>query len=298
MGDLIKKLREMTGAGFVDCKKALENSNNDLDAAIEWLQKNGAAKAVKKSSNIAADGLVSISKDDENVVIYEVNSQTDFVAMNEDFKKLVDKIGKILVKNNFSSIEESLSLKDENGKTIEELTMEATAKIGEKIALRRAKKVSLKNNIGVGMYVHFDGKKASLIVCEGGNEENLKGVAMHITAMNPTYLNEKAVPSSKIEDLKLEFSKSPALEGKPEKIKESILAGMLRKELSNYTLTEQDYVVEPGKTVGKFLQDINAKEIEMIRFEVGEGIEKQEVDFAAEVAAEYRRRKRRRMRRS
>ena len=288
MGDLIKKLREMTGAGFVDCKKALENSNNDLDAAIEWLQKNGAAKAVKKSSNIAADGLVSISKDDENVVIYEVNSQTDFVAMNEDFKKLVDKIGKILVKNNFSSIEESLSLKDENGKTIEELTMEATAKIGEKIALRRAKKVSLKNNIGVGMYVHFDGKKASLIVCEGGNEENLKGVAMHITAMNPTYLNEQAVPSSKIEDLKLEFSKSPALEGKPEKIKESILAGMLRKELSNYTLTEQDYVVEPGKTVGKFLQDINAKEIEMIRFEVGEGIEKQEVDFAAEVAAQMK----------
>ena len=288
MGDLIKKLREMTGAGFVDCKKALENSNNDLDAAIEWLQKNGAAKAVKKSSNIAADGLVSISKDDQNVVIYEVNSQTDFVAMNEDFKKLVDKIGKILVKNNFSSIEESLSLKDEDGKTIEELTMEATAKIGEKIALRRAKKVSLKDNINVGMYVHFDGKKASLIVCEGGNEENLKGVAMHITAMNPIYLNEQAVPSSKIEDLKLEFSKSPALEGKPEKIKESILAGMLRKELSNYTLTEQDYVVEPGKTVGKFLQDINAKEIEMIRFEVGEGIEKQEVDFAAEVAAQMK----------
>ncbi|MBR2022492.1 MAG: elongation factor Ts [Mycoplasmataceae bacterium] len=288
MGDLIKKLREMTGAGFVDCKKALENSNNDLDAAIEWLQKNGAAKAVKKSSNIAADGLVSISKDDENVVIYEVNSQTDFVAMNEDFKKLVDKIGKILVKNNFSSIEESLSLKDEDGKTIEELTMEATAKIGEKIALRRAKKVSLKDNINVGMYVHFDGKKASLIVCEGGNEENLKGVAMHITAMNPIYLNEQAVPTSKIEDLKLEFSKSPALEGKPEKIKESILAGMLRKELSNYTLTEQDYVVESGKTVGKFLQDINAKEIEMIRFEVGEGIEKQEVDFAAEVAAQMK----------
>lgn len=288
MGDLIKKLREMTGAGFVDCKKALENSNNDLDAAIEWLQKNGAAKAVKKSSNIAADGLVSISKDDQNVVIYEVNSQTDFVAMNEDFKKLVDKIGKILVKNNFSSIEESLSLKDEDGKTIEELTMEATAKIGEKIALRRAKKVSLKDNINVGMYVHFDGKKASLIVCEGGNEENLKGVAMHITAMNPIYLNEQAVPSSKIEDLKLEFSKSPALEGKPEKIKESILAGMLRKELSNYTLTEQDYVVESGKTVGKFLQDINAKEIEMIRFEVGEGIEKQEVDFAAEVAAQMK----------
>ena len=200
---------------------------------------------------------------------------------------MIDTIGNAILNSEAKTLEDVLALPTDEG-TVNDLIIAKTAKIGEKIALRRAKKVSLKDNINVGMYVHFDGKKASLIVCEGGNEENLKGVAMHITAMNPIYLNEQAVPSSKIEDLKLEFSKSPALEGKPEKIKESILAGMLRKELSNYTLTEQDYVVESGKTVGKFLQDINAKEIEMIRFEVGEGIEKQEVDFAAEVAAQMK----------
>lgn len=288
MGDLIKKLREMTGAGFVDCKKALEASNNDLDKAIEWLQKNGAAKAVKKAGNIAADGLVAIARNDKYAIIYEVNSQTDFVAMNEDFKKLTQQIGQILLNNAFTSFEDAIHLKDASGKTIEELTVEATAKIGEKIAFRRVAKVEIKDGINVGSYVHFDNKKAALFVARGGNEEKLKGIAMHIVAMNPEYMNEEAVPSEKIKALKEEFAKSPALNGKPEKVQESIMAGMLRKELSNYTLTEQDYVVESGKTVGKYLQEIGATELEMIRFEVGEGIEKQEVDFVAEVAAQMK----------
>lgn len=288
MGDLIKKLREMTGAGFVDCKKALEASNNDLDKAIEWLQKNGAAKAVKKAGNIAADGLVAISRNEKVAVIYEINSQTDFVAMNKDFKKLANHIGQILISNSFNTLEDALKLKDSNGKSIEELTVDATAKIGEKIAFRRVKRVEIKDGINVGSYVHFDNKKASLFVAKGANEEKLKGIAMHIVAMNPEYINEAAVPTEKIKALKEEFAKSPALNGKPEKVQESIMAGMLRKELSNYTLTEQDYVVESGKTVGKYLQEIGATELEMIRFEVGEGIEKQEVDFAAEVAAQMK----------
>lgn len=288
MGDLIKKLREMTGAGFVDCKKALDASNNNMDAAIEWLQKNGAAKAVKKAGNIAADGLVSAISNDKVAVIYEVNSQTDFVAMNDDFKKLVNHIGEMLLANHFETVEDVLAIKDANGKSIEELTTEATAKIGEKIAFRRAFRVELKDGINVGTYTHFDGKKAALFVAKGGDAEKLKGIAMHITAMNPEYLNETAVPVEKINELKEEFKKSPALNGKPEKIQESILAGMLRKELSNYTLTEQDYVVESGKTVGQYLKDINATEVEMVRYEVGEGIEKQEVDFAAEVAAQMK----------
>ncbi|MBD5422891.1 MAG: elongation factor Ts [Mycoplasma sp.] len=288
MGDLIKKLREMTGAGFVDCKKALEASNNDINGAIEWLQKNGAAKAIKKSGNIAADGLVAVAKNDKVAVIYEVNSQTDFVAMNDDFKKLVIEIGQILLNNKFDE-NNFLSLKDKiTGKTIEELTMEATAKIGEKIVLRRARQIDIKDNIHVGAYAHFDGKKAALFVADGGDDDKLKGIAMHIVAMNPEYLNEQSVPANKIEALKEEFLKSPALVGKPEKIQQSILAGMLRKELSNYTLTEQDYVIESGKTVGQYLKEINAKELEMIRYEVGEGIEKQEVDFAAEVAAQMK----------
>lgn len=288
MGDLIKKLREMTGAGFVDCKKALEASNNDLDKAIEWLQKNSAVKAIKKSSNIAADGLVAVAKNDKIAVIYEVNSQTDFVSMNEDFKKLVNNIGQILINNDIND-ENIQNFKDaSSGKTIEELTMEATAKIGEKITLRRAKRISLKDGIEVGLYAHFDGKKAAMFVSNGGDAEKLKGVAMHIVAMNPEYLNEDSVPENILNELKEKISESPALKGKPDNIKESIMKGMLRKELSANTLCEQDYVVESGKTVGQYLKEINAKEIEMIRFEVGEGIEKQEVDFAAEVAAQMK----------
>lgn len=288
MGDLIKKLRDMTGAGFVDCKKALEASNNDLDKAIEWLQKNGAAKAIKKAGNIAADGLVNIVKNDKKAIIYEVNSQTDFVAMTDDFKALVNHIGNVLLNNSFSSLDEVFKLKDESGLTIEELTIAATAKIGEKIALRRVQKVDLNDNVHVGTYVHFDGKKAAIFTATKGDEEKLKGIAMHIVAMNPEYLNVEEIPSTKKDELKEKFMQSPALKGKPEKIQESILLGMLRKEFSNYTLTEQDYVVESGKTVGKYLEEIGAKEISKIRFEVGEGIEKQEVDFAAEVAAQMK----------
>lgn len=288
MGELIKELRERTGAGFVDCKKALEASNNNIDAAIEWLQKNGAAKAIKKAGNIAAEGLVNIVQNDKVAIIYEVNAQTDFVAMNEDFKKLVNHIGTILLENEFSTTEEILKLKDSDGKAIEELTTNATAVIGEKISFRRAIKVEINDEIKVGTYVHFDGKKASIFVAKGGNGDNLKGIAMHIAAMNPEYLNESSVPKTRIYELKEEFKQSPALKGKPEKVQENILAGMLRKALSENVLTEQDYVVESGKTVLKYLTEINAKEVAMHRFEVGEGIEKQEVDFAAEVAAQMK----------
>lgn len=288
MGELIKELREKTGAGFVDCKKALEASNNDINAAIEWLQKNGAAKAIKKAGNIAADGLVNIVKNDKCAIIYEVNSQTDFVAMNEDFQSLVKQIGKILLSNDFNSTDEALQLKDENGKTIEELTTNATAVIGEKISFRRANKVDLTKGNKVGTYVHFDGKKAAIFVADNGEEEKLKGIAMHITAMNPEYLNEASVPSSKIDEMKNEFKNSPALKGKPENIQENILKGMLRKALSENVLTEQDYVVESGKTIANYLKEIGAHELAMFRFEVGEGIEKQEIDFAAEVAAQMK----------
>lgn len=288
MGELIKELREKTGAGFVDCKKALEASNNNIEQAIEWLQKNGAAKAIKKSGNIAAEGLVNIVRNNDKAIMYEVNAQTDFVAMNDDFKKLVATIGEILLSGNFNTNEEANQLKDASGKTIEELTLQATAVIGEKISFRRAIKIELKDNVNVGSYVHFDGKKASLFVAQGGDAEKLKGIAMHVTAMNPEFLNEAEVPSTKVNELKEEFKQSPALKGKPENIQENILQGMLRKALSEDTLTEQDYVVESGKTVGNYLKEMNATAIAKYRFEVGEGIDKQTVDFAAEVAAQMK----------
>lgn len=288
MGELIKELRERTGAGFVDCKKALEATNNNIDAAIEWLQKNGAAKAIKKAGNIAAEGLVNIVLNNQQAIIYEVNSQTDFVAMNEDFKKLVNEIGQILIANTFETNEDILKLKDKNGKTIEELTTNATAVIGEKISFRRANKVDLTLGNKVGTYVHFDGKKATIFVANNGDEEKLKGIAMHITAMNPEYLSENDVPKEKIDSLKEEFKNSPALSGKPTNIQENILKGMLRKSLSENVLLEQDYVVESGKTVANYLKEIGATAIAMFRYEVGEGIQKQEIDFAAEVNAQIK----------
>ena len=286
--NLIKELRERTGAGFVDCKKALEASADDIDKAIEWLQKNGAAKAIKKAGNIAAEGLVNVVVNDQAAIIYEVNAQTDFVARNEDFKKLVAEIGQILLSVPTASAEQLLELKDANGKTINDLTTQATALIGEKISFRRAKSVLLNQNQQVGTYVHFDGSKAAIFVAQGGSAELLKGIAMHITAMNPEYLNQAAVPGEKIEQLKAQFVDSPALKNKPEQIKANILAGMLRKALSESVLLEQDYVVEPGKTIGKLLEEQKIQALAMYRFEVGEGIEKQTIDFAAEVAAQIK----------
>ena len=286
--NLIKELRERTGAGFVDCKKALEASADDIDKAIEWLQKNGAAKAIKKAGNIAAEGLVNVVVNDQAAIIYEVNAQTDFVARNEDFKKLVAEIGQILLSAPTASAEQLLELKDANGKTINDLTTQATALIGEKISFRRAKSVLLNQNQQVGTYVHFDGSKAAIFVAQGGSAELLKGIAMHITAMNPDYLNQAAVPGEKIEQLKAQFVDSPALKNKPEQIKANILAGMLRKALSESVLLEQDYVVEPGKTIGKLLEEQKIQALAMYRFEVGEGIEKQTIDFAAEVAAQIK----------
>ena len=286
--NLIKELRERTGAGFVDCKKALEASADDIDKAIEWLQKNGAAKAIKKAGNIAAEGLVNVVVNDQAAIIYEVNAQTDFVARNEDFKKLVAEIGQILLSAPTASAEQLLELKDANGKTINDLTTQATALIGEKISFRRAKSVLLNQNQQVGTYVHFDGSKAAIFVAQGGSAELLKGIAMHITAMNPEYLNQAAVPGEKIEQLKAQFVDSPALKNKPEQIKANILAGMLRKALSESVLLEQDYVVEPGKTIGKLLEEQKIQALAMYRFEVGEGIEKQIIDFATEVAAQIK----------
>lgn len=285
-GNPIKELRELTGSGFVDCKKALDATNGNMEEAIKWLQENGIAKAVKKSGRIAAEGLVTTLVNDKFGVIYEVNSETDFVAKNDKFINLVKEIGNILISNDFKNDEDCLKLKDSNGITIEDLATLATSTIGEKISFRRAVKFEKKDGISIGAYTHSDGQKAALFIAKNSNDENLKGVAMHITAMNPEFLNESSVPSERVEKLKVEFAESPALKGKPEAIKENILKGMLRKALSEDTLTEQDYVVESGKTIAKFLAENKATEIAMVRFEVGEGIIKESTDFAAEVKAQ------------
>ena len=284
-GLLIKELRKRTGAGFLDCKKALDFSKRDIEKAIEWLKIKGSAIADKKAGAIAADGVVSIKFKNKKYVIYEVNSQTDFVASNEQFLNLVDEIGEILLKNSFSTLEEANKLKNKNGKSIEELCVEATAKLGEKIVLRRVNFILLKDSQNIGWYVHVNNKIAALLVSEGGSSEVLRNVCMHIASMNPKFLNKDAISQVELQKMKKNIEKSEVLKNKPEKIRKNIAYGMLKKQLSAITLLDQEFVMEK-MLVSKYLSNNSAKAVKMMRFEVGEGIEKVKQDFVSEVKAQ------------
>ena len=281
---LIKELRDRTGAGFLDCKKALEASNNDVEAAIAWLQERGAAKAAKKAGAIAAEGVIGYKANGNTSVIFEVNSQTDFVADNDQFLALVEKIGNALVNADFSNAEEANAV-TVDGKTIAELCLEETAIIGEKIVLRRAEKVTLQDGEALGAYVHVNKKVGAVLVTQGGTEEADRNVAMHIASMNPQFLDESSVPASDLEAMKAEIADSEVLKSKPENIRENIAKGMLSKKLSEVTLVDQEFVMDK-MPVKKYLANAGGVAKKMIRFEVGEGIEKNETDFAAEVAAQ------------
>ncbi|MGY6172506.1 translation elongation factor Ts [Candidatus Mycoplasma pogonae] len=283
---LIKELRERTNAAMIDCKKALESSNWDIEAAIVWLQENGKAKAAKKAGRIAAEGVVAAMANDNAAVIYEINSETDFVAQNKQFLELVNTVGETLLSNEFTTAEEALQLKAPNGKTIEELTVDATSTIGEKISFRRAEKVVLTPNQSAAAYRHSNNQIASLVVVEGKAKEAAQGVAMHVAAMNPEFTLVTDVPAERVAKLRAELLEDPALANKPENIKNSIVDGKLNKTLAETVLELQDYVVDNSFKVNKFLDSNNAKLVKVYRFEVGEGIEKATSDFAAEVAAQ------------
>ncbi|MBX4209988.2 MAG: translation elongation factor Ts [Mollicutes bacterium PWAP] len=282
---LIKELRERTGSGFLDCKKALEASNNDIEAALEWLQERGQAKAAKKAGNISAEGVSMTFSNKNAVVMMELNSQTDFVTTNSEFLSYAYKIGQALLSGKFSSSEEANNVKDSSGKTIKEITIEATAKIGEKIILRRAVKFNIEEGKSFGHYTHSNKRVAAILVLEGGTDELARNFAMHVASMNPQYLNSDAIPTVDIDKMKKEISESEVIMSKPEKIREKIAEGMLSKKLSELTLVDQEFVMEKGK-VSQHIKNAGAKEISMSRFEVAEGIEVEVVDFAAEVAAQ------------
>ena len=283
---LVKELRDRTGAGFLDCKKALTATNEDIEKAIAWLQERGAAKAAKKAGAIAAEGVVAIASNETHTVIYEVNAQTDFVAQNKEFNDVVAVIGEALLTKDFVTAEEANKI-EYKGKTITQITTDATAKIGEKILLRRAFKIKT-DGVVVGGYTHTNKQVAALFVAEGSKADEAKNVAMHITAMNPEFLNEASVPADKIEKIKkesLEKLMDSPKKNVPDNIKEKILSGMLRKALSELTLVDQEFVMEK-MSVAQYLKNSGLTEKLMVRYEVGEGIEKQDVDFAAEVAAQ------------
>lgn len=281
---LIKELRDKTGAGMMDCKKALVECNGDVQAAIDWLREKGIAKAAKKASRIAAEGLCDAAFDDNYAYLYELNSETDFVAKNEKFITLMNQIGEICVANKCESAEAVLGL------GAEELVVNATATIGEKISLRRVQKVEKTDAQVFGFYKHMGGKIATLVVLEGGDAELAKDISMHVTASRPLYISKEDIPGDYIEKethIQMELTKNDEkLAGKPEAALAKIVEGKVNKQLKEICLLDQVYVKgSSNESVAQFLNQKHASIVTFVRYEVGEGMEKRVDDFAAEVAA-------------
>ena len=280
---MVKELREASGAGMMDCKKALVECNGDMEKAMDYLREKGIAKSAKKESRIAAEGLANIYIDGNKAVVIEVNSETDFVSKNEEFTGMIDTIGKAILNSDAKTVEEALELKSDEG-TIKDLIIAKTAKIGEKLSLRRIAVIEKKDSENFGSYLHMGGKIASLIVIDGADENIAREVAMHAAAMRPQYLNESEVPEDVIEKEKGFMRQDLINEGKPEDKIENILVGKVRKYFEEVCLENQIYVkAENKETVGKFLDNNKAKLVKMVRYEVGEGMEKRNDNFAEEV---------------
>ena len=279
----VKTLREKTGAGMLDCKKALDACEGSIDKAIDWLREKGIAKAAKKSDRIAAEGLSEIFIKGNKAVVLEINCETDFVAKNEEFKTVVDKIGNAILEDGTISDKEALKIKIDS-ETVEDLIIGLTSKLGEKISFRRFTAVTKTDEQNYGSYLHMGGKIASLVVIEGGNSEIAREVAMHAAAMRPLYVNAKEVPENVLEREKEIMRQELLNEGKPADKIENILVGKVRKYYEDVCLENQIFVkAENKETVGKYLENNGAKLISMIRYEVGEGIEKRQDNFAEEV---------------
>ena len=281
---LVKELREKTGAGMMDCKKVLTETDGDLEKAAELLRERGIAKAAKKSGRIAAEGLVEayISEDGKTGAVVEVNSETDFVAKNEEFKNFVASVAKQVVLNNPKNVEELLSEPsiDEAGKTVNEVLVEKIATIGENMNIRRFARFESEGL--VEKYIHGDGKIAVLVNMSKGNNTVAKDVCMQIAAARPEFLNENTIPTDRLEKEKEILKAQTMNEGKPEAIAEKIVEGRIKKFYEDVCLVDQAFVKDPNKKVSQLLSENNAEVVEFARFEKGEGIEKKEENFAEE----------------
>ncbi len=280
---LIKKLKDMTNAGLMDCKKALEENNENIDEAIKWLREKGISKAAKKQDRIAAEGTSKTLVEGNNAVIIEVNCETDFVAKNEKFNAFVDRLCKTLINGDATTMEDALKLKEEDGTTINDDVINMTATIGEKISFRRFNKLTKTDSQTFGSYIHMGGKISTLTLINGDNQEVANDVAMHLAAMNPKYVSRDVVPASDIEEESKIIKEQAMNEGKPEEIAEKMVAGRINKFYKDIVITEQEFVKNPDVTVGTYLKNNNCELVDMIRFEVGEGIEKRKDDFVNEV---------------
>ena len=281
---LVKELREKTGAGMLDCKKALEATSGDMEKAIDWLREKGIAKAAKKADRIAAEGLAAILTKDNDAVLVEVNSETDFVAKNEEFTSMVKEILAALINSDAKTLEEALKVKTNDG-TIEELIINKTAKIGEKLSLRRFVHLKKDADEEFGSYIHAGGKIAVLTVVKNASLEVAKDVAMHAAAMHPLYIRKEDVPADVLEKEKKIMREQVINEGKKPEMADKIVLGKIGKYYADVCLEDQVFIKALNKeTVANYVASNGGKIIDMVRFEVGEGMEKREENFAEEVA--------------
>ena len=285
---LVKELRERTGAGMMDCKKALTETDGDMEAAIDLMRTSGAAKAAKKAGRVAAEGLinVSIADDGKTAIILEVNSETDFVTKGDAFIDFVNTLGALALKTTPTNIEEFLSQTLDNGDSLEKAREDIVAKVGENVAIRRVQTVTVDNGV-IGAYKHGE-RIAVLTVLEGGDETLAKDIAMHIAATRPECITEEELSSDLLEREKAIFVEQARESGKPDNIIEKMIVGRMKKFVGEVTLYGQAFVKDPDTTVGALAKSNNAEVTSFIRFEVGEGIEKKEENFAEEVAAQMK----------
>jgi elongation factor Ts len=277
---MVKELRERTGAGMMECKKALVAVDGDLDQAAEHLRTSGQAKADKKASRIAADGKVVIVANGTRAALVEVNSETDFVAKDENFVAFVDAVAQSALAGNIVNVEDLNAATLDDGRTVEVARTELVAKVGENISVRRIEQINSDDQLG--SYTH--GSRIGAVVAMTGGDAGLaRDVAMHIAASNPSCIDESGVPADTLERERRIFSEQAADSGKPPEIVEKMVTGRIAKFLKEITLVGQPFVKDPDLTVGKLLKNADATVTNFVRFEVGEGIEKKEENFADEV---------------
>ncbi len=282
---LVKELREKTGAGMMDCKKALAECDGNLENAIDWLREKGIAKADKKGARIAAEGLANVYVKGNKAVMIEINSETDFVSKNEEFKELLDTIGNLILDSDAKTIEEANELKCGEG-TIKDLVIAKTSKIGEKLDFRRLCVVEKNDDENFGTYIHMGGQIAVLTVVKGATVDVAKDVAMQAAAMEPKYVFRTEVPEAEIAREKEVLKEQAINEGKPADIAEKMIEGRLNKFFKEICLAEQAFIKDSDIDVTKYVTNNGGELISATRFKVGEGIEKREENFAEEVMAQ------------
>lgn len=285
--DKIKELRNRTQAGFMDCKKALEESGNDIEKAISWLREKGISKAAKKANAIAAEGQTLVKENGDNCVILEVNSQTDFVSKNPDFVKFVKDVADTILKNKSADNIDKMVLSDK--KTVADTAIDLTAKIGEKIGVRRVQLFTKTKDQSFGVYQHFNNRVSAVVLIEGKvNSDVGKEIAMQVASMNPKFVNSSEVDKNWKETEEKILIQKTIDEGKPKEFAEKIVKGRMQKILAEVCLDDQPFIKDNGITISKYLKEKGGKVLKMARYEVGEGIEKQDSNFADEVKAQMK----------